>query len=37
MYSKGISTRDIQEKIHQMYYCVLDKDIISRFTNKIIP
>ncbi|WP_406646738.1 hypothetical protein [Malacoplasma iowae] len=23
--------------MHQMYYCVLDKDIISRFTNKIIP
>ena len=37
LYSKGMSTRDIQETIHQMFYCDLDKDTISRITDKIIP
>ena len=37
LYSKGMSTRDIQEIIYQMFYCGLDKDTISRITNKIIP
>ena len=32
-----MSTRDIQETIYQMFYCDLDKDTISRITNKIIP
>ena len=36
LYSKGISTRDIQETIYQMFYCDLDKDTISRITDKII-
>ena len=37
LYSKGMSTRDIQETIYQMFYCNLDKDTISRITDKIIP
>ena len=37
LYSKGMSTRDIQETIYQMFYCDLDKDTISRITDKIIP
>ena len=37
LYSKGMSTRDIQEKIYQMFYCDLDKNTISRITDKIIP
>ena len=32
-----MSTGDIQETIYQMFYCGLDKDTISRITNKIIP
>ncbi len=32
-----MSTRDIQETIYQMFYCDLDKDTISRITDKIIP
>ena len=37
LYSKGMSTIDIQETIYQMFYCDLDKDTISRITDKIIP
>ena len=37
LYSKGMSTRDIQETVYQMFYCDLDKDTISRIRNKIIP
>ena len=37
LYSKAMSTRDIQKTIYQMFYCYLDKDTISRITNKIIP
>ena len=37
LYSKGMSTRDIQKTIYQMFYCDLDKDTISRITDKIIP
>ena len=36
LYSKGMSTRYIQETIYQMFYCDLDKDTISRITDKII-
>ena len=36
LYSKGMSTIDIQETIYQMFYCDLDKDTISRIRNKII-
>ena len=36
LYSKGMSTRDIQETIYQILYCDLDKDTISRITDKII-
>ena len=32
-----MSTRYIQETIYQMFYCDLDKDTISRITDKIIP
>ena len=32
-----MSTRDIKETIYQMFYCHLDKNTISRITNKIIP
>ena len=32
-----MSTRDIQETIYQMFYCDLDKDTISKITDKIIP
>ena len=32
-----MSTRDIQKTIYQMFYCYLDKDTISRITDKIIP
>ena len=37
LYSKGMSTRDIQEIIYQMFYYDLDKATISRITDKIIP
>ena len=37
LYSKGMSTIDIQETIYQMFYSDLDKDTISRITDKIIP
>ena len=37
LYSKGMSTRGIQKTIYQMFYCDLDKDTISRITDKIIP
>ena len=37
LYSKWMSTRDIQETIYQMFYCDLVKDTISRITDKIIP
>ena len=36
VYSRGISTRDIEETIYQMFYCDLDKDTISRIIDKII-
>ena len=32
-----MSIRDIQKTIYQMFYCDLDKDTISRITDKIIP
>lgn len=32
-----MSTRDIQEALYQMFYCDLDKDTISRITDRIIP
>ncbi|WP_406647768.1 transposase [Malacoplasma iowae] len=37
LYSKGIPTRDIQETIYKMFYCNLEKDTISKITDKIIP
>ena len=37
LYSKGMSTRDIQETLYQMFYCDLDKDTISRITDRILP
>ena len=37
LYSKGMSTIDIQETIYQMFYSDLDRDTISRITDKIIP
>ena len=37
LYSKGMSTRDIQETIYQMFYCDLDKDTISKITYKTTP
>ena len=37
LYSKGMSTRNIQETIYEMFYCDLDKDTISIITDKIIP
>ena len=36
LYSKGMSTRDIQEIIYQMLYYDLDKNTIYRITDKII-
>ncbi|EGZ31430.1 hypothetical protein GUU_02287 [Malacoplasma iowae 695] len=32
-----MSTRDIQETTYQMFCYDLEKDTISRITNKIIP
>ena len=34
LYSKGMSTRDIQETIYQTFYCDLNKDTISRLQIK---
>ena len=34
LYSKGMSTRNIQETIYQMFYCDLNKDTISRLQIK---
>ena len=36
-YSKGMSTREIQDMIYQLFYLDLDKDTISRITDRIIP
>lgn len=37
LYSKGMSTRDIQDTIYEMFSCDLDKNTISRITDRIVP
>lgn len=37
MYSKGISTRDIQDHLHQLYGIEVSPTMISNVTNKIVP
>ena len=37
LYSKGMSVRDIQESIKDIYGVNIDKSTVSRFTDKILP
>lgn len=37
MYAKGMSTRDINEYIHDIYGIEVSKDFISKVTDKILP
>ena len=37
LYSKGLSTREIQNYIKDLYDVELNKDTISRITDKILP
>lgn len=37
LYSKGMSVRDIQESIKDIYGISIDKSTVSRFTDKILP
>ena len=37
LYSKGLSTREIQNYVKDLYDVELNKDTISRITDKILP
>ena len=37
LYSKGMSVRDVQESIKDIYGVNIDKSTVSRFTDKILP
>jgi len=37
MYAKGVSTRDIQDHLHQLYGMDVSPTMISNVTNKIVP
>jgi len=37
MYAKGISTRDIQDHLHQLYGIEVSPTLISNVTNKVVP
>lgn len=37
LYSQGISTRDIQKTINEMYGVALDDTMVSRITDKVLP
>ena len=37
MYALGMSDRDIQEQIKEIFGCNLSPDMISDITDKIIP
>ncbi|GAB1529607.1 hypothetical protein YSY22_10290 [Brevibacillus formosus] len=37
MYAKGVSTRDIQDHLQQLYGIEVSPTLISNVTNKIVP
>ena len=37
MYALGLSDKDIQEQINDIFVCTLSPDMISDITDKIIP
>lgn len=37
LYSRGMSTRDIQDQIHELYGTELSADTVSRITDKLLP
>jgi len=37
LYAKGVSTREIQDHLHQMYGIEVSPTLISNVTNKIVP
>lgn len=37
MYAKGVSTRDIQDHLNQLYGIDVSATMISNVTNKIVP
>jgi len=37
LYAKGVSTRDIQDHLHQLYGIEVSPTLISNVTNKVVP
>ncbi|MFJ5621515.1 transposase [Peribacillus loiseleuriae] len=37
LYAKGVSTREIQDHLHQLYGIYVSPTMISNVTNKIVP
>ncbi|MCM3473763.1 transposase, partial [Brevibacillus borstelensis] len=37
LYAKGVSTRDIQDHLQQLYGIEVSPTLISNVTNKIVP
>ncbi len=37
LYAKGVSTREIQDHLHQLYGIEVSPTLISNVTNKIVP
>lgn len=37
LYTRGISTRDIHDQLHDLYGIELSADMVSKITDKILP